>query len=245
MHVQPSGDLLVDVVQGPFELERTMPRGQLRDDLAACRLQRGVQVGGAVAGIVVGGLLRGPWQQRQDRDAADQQPAPVARRAWDVAGIDPHQHTFTVAILDERGGLHGVGSFAISDQGLAAALAWLGDIGFDLDRVGVEGSAWLSNQVATFLAAGYDVREAALIVRGVLPRAVRSGRACALAQGAADQLELTGADRVHVAARLSADIGRLDQRIGQLDERIPAVRGRRQQAGVGGPVGVVERGRES
>jgi hypothetical protein len=75
MHVQPSGDLLVDVVQGPFELERTMPRGQLRDDLAACHLQRGVQVGGAVAGIVVGGLLRGPWQQRQDRDPADQQPA--------------------------------------------------------------------------------------------------------------------------------------------------------------------------
>jgi hypothetical protein len=73
----------------------------------------------------------------------------------------------------------------------------------------------------------------------------KSGRACALAQGAADQLELTGADQVHVADRLSADIGRLDQRIGQLDERIPAVRGRRQQAGVGGPVGVAERGRES
>jgi hypothetical protein len=53
----------------------------------------------------------------------------------------PAQHTFTVAILDERGGLHGVGSFATSDRGLAAALAWLGDIEFDLDRVGVEGSA--------------------------------------------------------------------------------------------------------
>jgi hypothetical protein len=53
----------------------------------------------------------------------------------------PAQHTFTVAILDEPGGLHGVGSFATSDRGLAAALAWLGDIEFDLDRVGVEGSA--------------------------------------------------------------------------------------------------------
>jgi hypothetical protein len=94
-------------------------------------------------------------------DAVDQQPAaPAPRRPWGVAGIDPHKHTFTVAVLDERGGLHGVASFATSDQGLAAALAWLGAVEFELDRVGVEGSAWLGNQVATSLAAaGYDVRE--------------------------------------------------------------------------------------
>jgi transposase len=53
-----------------------------------------------------------------------------------------------------------VASFDTSEQGLAAALAWLGAVEFDLDRVGVEGSAWLGNQVATSLAAaGYDVRE--------------------------------------------------------------------------------------
>jgi transposase len=94
-------------------------------------------------------------------DAVDQQPAaPAPPRPWGVAGIDPHKRTFTVAVLDERGGLHGVASFDTSDQGLAAALAWLGEVGFDLDRVGVEGSAWPGHQVATFLAAaGYDVRE--------------------------------------------------------------------------------------
>ena len=70
-----------------------------------------------------------------------------------VAGIDPHKHAFTVAVLDERGGLHKVASFATSDQGLAAALGWLGAVGFDLGRVGVEGSGWLGSQVATFLAA--------------------------------------------------------------------------------------------
>jgi transposase len=77
-----------------------------------------------------------------------------------VAGIDPHKRTFTVAVLDERGGLHGVASFDTSQPGLAAGLAWLGAVEFDLDRVGVEGSAWLGSQVATFLAAaGDDVGE--------------------------------------------------------------------------------------
>lgn len=93
-------------------------------------------------------------------DVVDQPPAPAPPRPWGVAGIDPHKRTFTVAVLDERGGLHGVASFDTSEQGLAAALAWLGAVEFDLDRVGVEGSAWLGSQVATFLAAaGYDVRE--------------------------------------------------------------------------------------
>jgi hypothetical protein len=93
-------------------------------------------------------------------DAVDQPAAPAPRRPWGVAGIDPHKRTFTVAVLDERGGLHGVASFDTSEQGLAVALAWLGEVGFDLDRVGVEGSAWLGNQVAASLAAaGYDVRE--------------------------------------------------------------------------------------
>jgi hypothetical protein len=36
-----------------------------------------------------------------------------------VAGIDPHKRTFTVAVLDERGGLHGVARFDTSEQGLA------------------------------------------------------------------------------------------------------------------------------
>jgi len=89
-----------------------------------------------------------------------QSAAAAPHRPWGVAGIDPHKHTFTVAVLDERGGLHGVASFPTSDQGLAMALAWLAEVELDLDRVGVEGSAWLGVHVATFLAAaGYDVRE--------------------------------------------------------------------------------------
>jgi transposase len=65
-----------------------------------------------------------------------------------------------------------------------------------------------------------------LVVRAVLPATSQvRPRLRALAQGAADQLQLTGADRVHLAwlAASTDDIGRLDQRIRQLDERIPAV----------------------
>jgi hypothetical protein len=51
-------------------------------------------------------------------DAVDQQPAaPVPPRPWGVAGIDPHKRGFAVAVLAERGGQHGVASFATSDQG--------------------------------------------------------------------------------------------------------------------------------
>jgi transposase len=65
-----------------------------------------------------------------------------------------------------------------------------------------------------------------LAVRGVLPATSRvRPRLRALARGAADQLELTRADRVHLAwlATSSVDIARLDQRIRQLDECIPPV----------------------
>jgi hypothetical protein len=78
-------------------------------------------------------------------DAVEQPAAPAPRRPWGVAGIDPHKRTFTVAVLDERGGLHGVASFDTSQQGLAAALAWLGAVEFDLDRVG-EGGLGVAGQ---------------------------------------------------------------------------------------------------
>jgi hypothetical protein len=56
-YVQAGGHLAVDVLQEPFELHRTVTGGHLGDDLAACHLQGGIQVGGAMAdvGLEVGG----------------------------------------------------------------------------------------------------------------------------------------------------------------------------------------------
>ena len=70
VHVQFAGHDLVDAGQELLELDRAVPRGHLRDHLAAGHLQRGVQVGGAVAGVVVGGPLGRPRQQGQDRGGA-------------------------------------------------------------------------------------------------------------------------------------------------------------------------------
>jgi Transposase len=77
-----------------------------------------------------------------------------------VAGIDAHKHTFTVAVLDGRGGRCGIGSFPTSSDGLTDMLALLDSFGFAIRRIGVEGSAGLGRHITQALvAAGYDVRE--------------------------------------------------------------------------------------
>lgn len=77
-----------------------------------------------------------------------------------VAGIDPHKHTATIAVLDHRGGLHGGRSFPITEDGIAELLAFLRDSELAIDRVGIEGSAFLGRPLTLALgAAGYDVRE--------------------------------------------------------------------------------------
>jgi transposase len=76
------------------------------------------------------------------------------------AGIDAHKHTFTVAVLDGRGGRCGIESFPTSPDGLADMLALLDSFGFAIGRIGVEGSAGLGRHITQALvAAGYDVRE--------------------------------------------------------------------------------------
>lgn len=77
-----------------------------------------------------------------------------------VAGIDPHKHTATIAVLDQRGGMHGCESFATSESGIENLLAFLLDSELVIDRIGVEGSAFLGRPLVLALtAAGYNVRE--------------------------------------------------------------------------------------
>lgn len=77
-----------------------------------------------------------------------------------VAGIDPHKHTATIALVDLRGGLHGTASFPITADGIGDLLAFLLDSELIIDRIGVEGSGSLGRPLVVALtAAGYDVRE--------------------------------------------------------------------------------------
>jgi transposase len=80
--------------------------------------------------------------------------------AHGVAGIDPHKNTATVAIVDDRGGLRGCRSFPITQDGIGQLLTFLVDSKLTIDRVGVEGSAFLGRPVVLALGAnGYDTRE--------------------------------------------------------------------------------------
>ena len=75
-----------------------------------------------------------------------------------VAGIDPHQDTFTVGIVDH----HGVEiTYAVFDNnagGYTAAIDELATHG--VQQVGIEGSAkWGSHVAIAIVAAGFDARE--------------------------------------------------------------------------------------
>ncbi|MEV0407277.1 transposase, partial [Actinoallomurus sp. NPDC050550] len=77
-----------------------------------------------------------------------------------VAGIDPHKHTATIAILDLRGRVQETASFPVTPDGMRELLALLMDTELVLDRIGVEGSGALGRPLVVALtAAGYDVRE--------------------------------------------------------------------------------------
>jgi hypothetical protein len=75
-----------------------------------------------------------------------------------VAGIDPHQDTFTVAVIDPNGVETVHDTFDNSSCGYVAAIELLNTQG--VARVGVEGSAsWGSHVAVALAAAGVDARE--------------------------------------------------------------------------------------
>jgi transposase len=226
--------------------------------------------------------------------------------AWGVAGIDPHKHSFTIGVVDGRGGRRGIAAFDMTDTGFGELLDWLRDLDIEIGRVGVEGSNGLGRQLCAFLVgSGFDVREVQsnrtaerrrrrrrqktdredaeaiaretlahddlppagkqhqpdpawdelvavrghrqslvrqrvrllneaeavltglpLTIRAALPKTSKvRPRLRALGRGAAQHVELSAADRVHLAwlAESSDDIAQLDHRIRALDKTIPTL----------------------
>jgi hypothetical protein len=60
VHVEVLGHGLVDQVQEPTELLGSVPGGEVRDHVARRDIEGGVEVGGAVALVVVGATLGVP-----------------------------------------------------------------------------------------------------------------------------------------------------------------------------------------
>ena len=78
--------------------------------------------------------------------------------ASQVAGIDPHQDTFTIGIVDHHGIEVVVDTFDNSGGGYVEAIELLN--AHRVEQVGVEGSAkWGAHVSIALVAAGFDVRE--------------------------------------------------------------------------------------
>ena len=75
-----------------------------------------------------------------------------------VGGIDPHQKTFTIGVVDQHGVEVHVETFENSGAGYTAAIDALTTRG--VRQVGVEGSArWGAHIAVALVAAGFDTRE--------------------------------------------------------------------------------------
>ena len=75
-----------------------------------------------------------------------------------VGGIDPHQSSFTVAVVDINGVELAHASYPNSGAGYVAAIELLTSHG--VEQAGVEGSAtWGSHVAIAVVAAGFDARE--------------------------------------------------------------------------------------
>ena len=127
-----------------------------------------------------------------------------------VAGIDPHQSSFTVAVVDTNGVEIAHASFANSGAGYIEAIELLSSHG--VEQVGVEGSAsWGSHVAIALVAAGFDARE-------VPPAAGRA--AAASTTPGQDRQRRRGLDGAGVAGRAVARPGagaRGVRRVGRQD----------------------------
>lgn len=76
-----------------------------------------------------------------------------------TVGIDPHKHTLSAALLDDRGGLLGIEHFKVSGGGHRALEHWALSFG-PVATWGVEGAGGIGRHTAAFLCLrGHDVRD--------------------------------------------------------------------------------------
>lgn len=76
-----------------------------------------------------------------------------------MVGIDPHKHTVSASVVDDRGGMVDTGHFKVSGPGHRDLLAWAEQFG-PVVRWGIEGASGLGRHTAMFLIRqGADVRD--------------------------------------------------------------------------------------
>ncbi len=97
-----------------------------------------------------------------------------------VVGVDPHKHTLSAAVVDQRGGVLGVSHFKVSGEGHRALEEWVLAFG-PVVRWGVEGAAALGRHTTYYLLSrGYDVRDVCPTRTNERARRRRQGKTDAL-----------------------------------------------------------------
>jgi len=97
-----------------------------------------------------------------------------------AVGVDPHKHTLTASVIDERGGELGTRSFRVSGVGHRDMEAWAVSFGAVV-RWGVEGAGGLGRHTAMYLVGrGHDVRDVCPTRTAERARRRRQGKTDAL-----------------------------------------------------------------
>jgi hypothetical protein len=82
-----------------------------------------------------------------------------ADRRGNVVGVDPHRHTLSATVVDERGGIVATGHYNVSGEGHRALEAWALSLG-PVVRWGIEGASGLGRHTSVYLCRqGHDVRD--------------------------------------------------------------------------------------
>jgi transposase len=97
-----------------------------------------------------------------------------------TVGIDPHKHTLSATVLDQRGGFLATEHFEVSGEGHRALEQWA--VGFgSVARWGVEGASGVGRHTAAFLCQrGHDVRDCCATRTAEHNRRRRQGKSDAL-----------------------------------------------------------------
>lgn len=100
--------------------------------------------------------------------------------AGNVVGVDPHKHTLSAAVVDQRGGVLGVSHFRVSGEGHRALEEWVLALG-PVVRWGIEGAGALGRHTTYYLLSrGYDVRDVCPTRTNERARRRRQGKSDAL-----------------------------------------------------------------
>src|SRR6266542_1361277 len=127
--------------------------------------------------------LHGPWRRtREVRPLGRGKRAGAGGQVGrgNAVGVDPHKHTLTASVIDERGGELGTRSFRVSGVGHRDMEAWAVSFGAVV-RWGVEGAGGLGRHTAMYLVGrGHDVRDVCPTRTAERARRRRQGKTDAL-----------------------------------------------------------------